>query len=321
MAFTSGLFNSINGDRRYNAPWFASYFATFIGNGVFPNPSTGMQVIAGDGMQTVIKAGKAWINGYYAVNDDDYIMQHDIADGVLKRIDRIVLRLDFSLRELIPQLKKGAFASNPVAPTLQRDADAYEIALADVLINNGAISITQANITDLRLNAQLCGIVTGLVNQVDTTTIFNQYQSWFEEMTGEKLQEYDTWFSVHQQEFLDWFENIKDILDGDVAGNLLLLIEQNQRDIRTLIKNKTNVVVAAANWLLNSEGNRYEYVITDADITTDSVVDVNIQLDYLDYARMLLSACNSSNGAVTLYASSLPDADLVVDYRITRQVI
>ena len=46
----SSFFNSVSGDRKYKAEDWASYFASFIGNGVFPVPSTGLQVVAGNGM-------------------------------------------------------------------------------------------------------------------------------------------------------------------------------------------------------------------------------------------------------------------------------
>ncbi|MGX2959371.1 hypothetical protein JNUCC23_08890 [Peribacillus sp. JNUCC 23] len=242
MAIKSGLFNSVNGDQKYKADFFTEYFAIFISNGVFPNPSTGLQVIAGTGMTVNVKAGKAWINGYYFANDADYSLQLDVADGVLKRIDRIGLRLDFLSREIVPVIIKGTFASNPVAPALQRDADAYELSLADVFINNVAISITQGNITDQRLNTVLCGIVHGTVNQVDTTTIFNQYLSWFNQYSADKAaqfntwtqeqqalfsvwkaseeQDFDTWSEQQRSDFDAWFATIQDILSGDVAGNL-----------------------------------------------------------------------------------------------------
>jgi hypothetical protein len=243
MAIRSGLFNSVNGDRRYKADFFAEYFASFIANGVFPNPSTGLQVLADQNMTVAIKPGKAWINGYFFVNDSDYILTIDNADGVLNRIDRIVLQLNYLNREIVPVVKKGTFASNPVAPALQRDTDAYEIALADVYINAGAVTITQENITDLRLNTELCGIVHGTVDQVDTTTIFNQYQAWLQSQielyeddlllwTEEKKQEFeqwkqlrendfDLWESQEKQAFDNWFDSVQNILDGDVAGNLL----------------------------------------------------------------------------------------------------
>lgn len=321
MAITSGLFNSVNGDRKYNAVWFARYFALFIGNGVFPNPSTGLQVIQNENMTVTVKPGDGWINGYFIVNDSNYVLTHANADGVLKRIDRIVLQLDFSARVIGIVVKKGAFASTPIAPVLQRDADFYELALADVLINPGATQINQSIITDLRLNNELCGIVHNAVDQVDTTTIFNQYQSWYEQMTGVKLAEYDAWFGQHQAEFNSWFAGIRDILDANVAGNLLLLIQKNETNIKSLIKIKRNVTVLSTEWVLNTLTGLLEYVINDNDITIDHVVDVNIHVGSLSAATYMLSACDSGNGTLTLYSSDAVESDIITDYRITREVL
>lgn len=234
MPVKSGFFNSVSGDRKYNAAFFAEYFASFIGNGVFPNPSTNLQVVEGTNMQTVVKPGKGWTNGYYVNNDSDYILQHEVADGVLKRIDRVVMRLNYLTRQIEIAIKKGTYASTPVAPTLQRDTDSYELALADVLINNGATAITQANITDQRLNNDLCGIVHGTVEQVDTTTLFNQYQSWFQQYTADKEIEIDNWQVQEQAEFDTWFATIKDTLSGDVAGNLQAQITTTNNNLTTL---------------------------------------------------------------------------------------
>ena len=118
MAIRSGFFNSVNGDRKYNASRFAEYFASFIGNGVFPNPSDNLQVIANNNMTITVKPGKAWINGYILINDDDHILTLDTADGILDRIDRVVVKYDVSAREIRIEVKKGEFSSNPTAPDL-----------------------------------------------------------------------------------------------------------------------------------------------------------------------------------------------------------
>ena len=258
MAIQSGFFNSINGDRRYDAKWFAQYFATFIGNGVFPQPSSGLQVMADTQMRTIVKAGKGWINGYFIINDSDYILTHDRADGVLKRIDRVVMRLDHQDRLINILIKKGAFASQPVAPSLQRDGDAYELALADVLINNGATQITQAHITDQRLNKALCGIVHGLVEQVDTTTIFNQYQAWLEEYKGINAAEWEAWQNQEKADFEAWLDSIKDLLDDNVAAKLaaqITAVDAKVGDTANLkTQNKTNVV-SAINELFTNANN------------------------------------------------------------------
>ncbi|AEY64837.1 hypothetical protein [Clostridium sp. BNL1100] len=195
----SSFFNSINGDRKYNASDYAAYFGSFIGNGVYPNPGNNLAVTASGGMNISVAAGKAWINGYYYENTGVFNISIDAADGVLKRIDRIVLRLDHLNRQIVLSVLKGTPSSTPTASLLTRTSDIYELGIADILINNGDIGINQAHITDLRFNAALCGIVSGVVEQIDTTGLFAQYDAAFN----------------------SWFGQVQNILSGDVAGNIL----------------------------------------------------------------------------------------------------
>lgn len=234
MAEKSGFFNSVNGDRKYGADFFAEFFSSFIGTGIFPNPSTNLQVIANNDMTVTVKQGLGWINGRYYNNDSDLVLNIDVADGVLNRIDRVVLQYSTVNREIKAIVKKGTFASSPVSPVLQRDADAYELGIADISINNGAISISQANITDLRLDNTKCGIVHGTVEQVDTTTIFNQYLDWYTQTTGQAETDISNIKTQLESDFNTWFTGIQSILDGDTSGNLLNLINQNSAEIGDL---------------------------------------------------------------------------------------
>ena len=55
-------FNSKDHDRVYKAEDWAWYFSTFIKNGVFPNAqNNGLQVVTGEGMQILVKAGFGFI--------------------------------------------------------------------------------------------------------------------------------------------------------------------------------------------------------------------------------------------------------------------
>ena len=119
----SGMFTSVNGDRKYTSTFFAEYFASFIGNGIFPNPSTNTQVVADGGMGVSVQQGKAWIDGYILYVDNPQSLALDTGDSLLPRIDKIVIRLDKINREIVLAVKKGTPATNPTAPNLQRDGD------------------------------------------------------------------------------------------------------------------------------------------------------------------------------------------------------
>jgi len=221
MQQQSGFFNSSGGDRRYSAEDWAGYFASFIGNGVFPKPSDGLQVMELGAMQVQVMPGRAWINGYFLNNQSPQIFTLDNADGVFGRFDRIVARWSLTDRTIELVVKKGTFTVMPAPPALERGDAVFELALADVFVAAGTTAITQAAITDRRLDTGLCGIVHGVVDQVDTVTIFNQYLSWFQNFSAQQAMAFAAWFST-----------IQDVLDGDVAGNLLNLIHTHeQQDI------------------------------------------------------------------------------------------
>ncbi len=169
MAEQSGFFNAhlIDGeyDRIYQAEDFAKYFASFIGNGVFGGKLDELMVQqkATADMSIKVLSGQAWINGYWYTNNDDISLSIDIADGILNRVDLIVLKWDNIERKIRLGVKKGIAASDAAAPTLQRNADYYELALAQINIRAGATNITQADIIDTRFDKALCGLVTNVV--------------------------------------------------------------------------------------------------------------------------------------------------------------
>ena len=242
----SSFFNSVSHDRTYRAEDWAEYFASFIGNGVFPVPSTGLQVVIDNGMNLLLKAGKAWINGYFYNNTSDLTITIGTADGQLNRIDRIVVRWDLTNRIISAEVKSSAYSASPTAPALQRDADIYELALADVYVGAGVTAITQSNITDQRLNISLCGIVAAVVDQIDTEAFNAQLQAWFAEYQSLSAAEYNTLvsymnslklqgntqydaFEQHMAdfeaqaaaEFNSWFNGLQDVLDENAAANLM----------------------------------------------------------------------------------------------------
>lgn len=194
MAIQSYFFNAVLNDgtydRTYNAEDVTSYLDLLVGNGVFPNPSTMLQVRAGSGMNVIVGAGAGWINGHKMINTADLTLTLAASDVLLNRIDDVIFYVDFNLREMGISVKQGTLATAPVAPTLQRDTSRYEMCLAQIQVNKQVSAITSAMITDTRGNSNLCGYVQGLVQQADTTTLFESWQNGFE-----------TWFQAIQDQF------------------------------------------------------------------------------------------------------------------------
>ena len=154
----SGFFNSSDGDRIYDAADFAAYFGSLVSNGVFYMAATNLQVSPAIGLAVNVAAGSAWINGYRYENTDDLNMPLTTANGSNPRIDRIVIRLSQISRSIQLAVVAGTPAATPVAPALTRTSDVYELAAATSIVAN--------NITDTRLNTDLCGLVNSLVSAV-----------------------------------------------------------------------------------------------------------------------------------------------------------
>jgi len=129
MSEYSSFFNSVvDGagiyDREYNAEDFAEYFASFIGNGVYADRASELQVSAyGGNMSVIVPTGSAWINGYYYKNASDKNLTLTIADGALNRTDLIVVRLDLLERKITAEIVEGIPDTQGTIPELTRDAD------------------------------------------------------------------------------------------------------------------------------------------------------------------------------------------------------
>lgn len=194
MAINSYFFNAVQTgetyDRTYNAEDVTSYLDLLVGNGVFPNPSTNLQVRAGGGMTVIAGAGQGWIDGHKIINTADMQLTIAQSDVVLNRIDAVIFYVDYTAREMGIAVKTGTAAASPVAPTLTRSTTRYEMCLATISVTKQVTEITASMITDTRGNSNLCGYVQGLIQQVDTTTLFDQWQAGFD----------------------DWFSTVKDTL-------------------------------------------------------------------------------------------------------------
>lgn len=195
MAIKYGFFNSVNGDRVYNAEDVGRYLHGIITNGVYQDDTGKLQVLASSGMTVAVQTGRAMLSYHYMENDSAYSVTLDIGT-TLPRIDLVVLRLDLTNRNITIAVKKGTPAASPSMPVLSRESTVYELALAAITVGANVSSITQANIQDLRPNSAYCGWVTGVVQQLDTSTLFSQWEAAYEAQYEQLGTEFQNWFDT-----------------------------------------------------------------------------------------------------------------------------
>lgn len=249
-------------DRTYDAQDVTNYLDKIVGSGVFPNPSTNLQVMANSGMNILVKAGSGWIDGHKMVNKTDYPLTLAASDVLNDRIDRIVFYVDYSSRSMGIAVLQGTPAASPTAPAITRNQTRIEYGLATVRVPKQATAITQANITDTRPNSSVCGWVQGLIQQVDTSTLFNQWQAAYTQFFEQLTQ----WQSQQEQAFETWLEHLTEELKVDTY------IEQYQKTV-TLSKTDSKIVP------LDMTGYTYE----ESDIIfviLNGLVGIDVQ-DYL----------------------------------------
>lgn len=250
------FYNSRNGDRKYNADDMTEWLTPFFTTGVFNN---GCQVTAPGGMAVVFNPGYVNIGGKVKYFDGIERFDLEVASGTLSRIDIGVYRRDDINRDIYPMVITGAYSSNPQPPALVREGGIYDIQAAQWTVARGVITINQANITDTRMDPNLCGWVMATVKEIDFSQITAQFDNYFDlyiELVAERYAAYNASMGVNEQdaaqsladfksqlqvdlagfktEFLVWFDTIKGILGEDVAGQLAIEIQALQQRVTAL---------------------------------------------------------------------------------------
>lgn len=215
-------------DRIAKSEDYRQMMKSLVSNGVYADPTNNLQVVKGTGaMEVILKSGWAWVEGAFYWNTEDISFTLDTASGTNDRIDTIVIR--FSTEQAYRSNKAYKITgvanadASPTAPA--RNSNTYELVLAQIKVPKGSTSITTANITDTRFVKSLCGIAAGVINQIDTTDLFAQYDS----------------------RFTIFFNDIKNTLGTDAAGNLLNLINSLTETVTTLsgtVSSNQNVINA-----------------------------------------------------------------------------
>lgn len=213
MSEYSGFFNAQKSgssyDRQYDASDFANLFSKFISNGVFIDPANQLKVVAKSGLTVTVSPGWAYIDGFWYHLDDYMDVQVSPNVSSLTSYTVVACSLNKSLRSINITSREATISDLPI-----NNGSTHELVLAVITLSVGQSSITDSSIKDVRSDSKYCGFVKGLIDQIDTSDLFLQFQSAFEE----------------------WFNGIKGKLGDDPATSL-----QDQIDNMAVIRSGTEM--------------------------------------------------------------------------------
>lgn len=199
MSIRCGFFNSIDKDRLYSAEDMNEPYKGILSDGVLvPNADMSNEdklknnalkvTSAGQGMNVKVGSGRGIFNHKWFLNDSDIIFTIESNNTINPRYDSVIVQIDntVGVRAANILVRTGEPNSSPVPPALSTDENVIEYRLANIYVASTATNINNDAITDMRgLPAQGgTGWVVGLVQQLDTTELFTQWQNGF-----------DTWFN------------------------------------------------------------------------------------------------------------------------------
>ena len=151
MPINSGFYNSVNGDRVYDADQFGSLFDGIISDGVFPNVGDKFFVRpVANTMNIFVGSGKAWLNRRWVENTGDETLVVQAANATLDRIDSVVLSVDISkaVRGAKLEIIKGTASATPNPPLIPSDGEKKYMILANIRVVKNARAIGAEAITN-----------------------------------------------------------------------------------------------------------------------------------------------------------------------------
>ena len=241
----------------------------------------GMAVTVSDGVGWMSNGngdGVVWWNDSEAVNTSKLQLSIDAADGVLNRIDRIIVEWKTTNYVDPPEIKvlKGSVSSTAKAPDLTNNGTVRQISLARITVNAGVTAITASMITDERLDTGVCGLVTDWVS-IDTSMMHSQFEALL---------------AAIQKELAD--------LEAGTAFELKKL-------------QFSNVSVSAVDFASDTTYQDFPY---RAGVALSGVIESMIPEIVLSVedatSGNFAPVAESYNGGVYLYATSAPESDITI---------
>ena len=216
MSVTSGFFDSINGDRKYNAEQMSSIFDGIVTDGVFQNIGEAFRDQSVSNLDITIGIGRSWFNHTWLFNDSILRLTLPPANVLLDRIDAVVIEVNHEQGVRAGSIKviQGTPSRTPTKPTMAREVLVQQYPLCYIFRAPNSQAITQANITNV-VGTSECPYITGILQTQNIDNIVAQWTAQFNE-----------WNTSKRREFVEWFESVRNLLSNSDTTRLARVIDR-----------------------------------------------------------------------------------------------
>lgn len=224
---SSGFFNAVNHDRRYNAEELGSIFDGILKDGVYSTEGQAFAVSADEGLFVNVGSGRAWFNHTWTLNDAPIKLEIIEPPLYMSRYDAVVLEINKTedVRENRIKIVNGLAADTPVKPEMVKTDTIIQYPLAYILVESNVTEILPEKI-EVTVGTEECPFCTGILQQV---TIDELLVAWDQEFHTTL----DDWKATETADFQSWWQTFVDQLSDEQATNL-----QNEiNDIWTYLNN------------------------------------------------------------------------------------
>lgn len=220
MAVTYGFYNSLNGDRAYNAVQMSSIFDGIVVDGVLMNYGDAFRIGLASGMAVTVGIGRAWFNHTWTLNDAILPVDIPPSELVLNRIDAVVIDIDTQNRVNTIKVVSGAAAATPSKPVMIREAGHWQYPLCYISVRAGTMTIGLEMITNA-IGTSECPYATSPLQgitidrliagwDIEWKAFMESQRDMMDNLVNGWTETWNDFYDTSTGEWDTWFNNVKD---------------------------------------------------------------------------------------------------------------
>lgn len=293
FSVNSGFYDAVNYDRTYSADDMNRPYKRLVANGVFATPqgtpSTDLQVVSASGaMDITVNPGEGIFADKWFESPSAITITVPGNTNIVPRVDSVIVQVDKRQSGRVANIvyRTGTPASSPAVPAINTITNVIEYRIANIYVAASANAINNDAITDLR-GSSSCPWVTALIQQVDTSALFNQWQYAYQDYYNTATADFNEYTAEQRQA---WEDFVKDLTSQLTVATNVIMLTSSYTTTGTVTNipigitgyNKnTDVLFVYINGLLAQPGVKYNINSNGTSITLTNAIGTGQNVSFI----------------------------------------